>query len=82
MFNNLIESKAKKQKRLGGTFWAIALHRFGNWRMDVHPRIIRLPFSTLYKVLYKVVEWTCGISLNYPTRVGRRGRRFVCGCPA
>jgi serine O-acetyltransferase len=53
-------------------FWAIALHRFGNWRMDVHPRIIRLPFSILYKVLYKVVEWTCGISLNYPTRVGRR----------
>ena len=26
MFNNLIESKAKKQKRLGGTFWAIAVH--------------------------------------------------------
>jgi protein TonB len=26
MFNNLIESKAKKQKRLGGTFWAIVLH--------------------------------------------------------
>lgn len=55
-------------------FWAIALHRFGNWRMDVRPRILRLPFSLLYKILYKFVEWTCGISLNYPVRVGRRVR--------
>ena len=55
-------------------FWAVALHRFGNWRMDVHPRIVRLPFSLLYKILYKFVEWTCGISLNYPVKVGRRVR--------
>ena len=55
-------------------FWAIALCRFGNWRMDIHPRIIRLPFSLIYKVLFKIVEWTCGISLNYTTRVGRRVR--------
>jgi serine O-acetyltransferase len=54
-------------------FWAIALHRFGNWRMD-WPKLIRLPLSLLYKILYKFVEWTCGISLNYPVRVGRRVR--------
>ena len=54
-------------------FWAIALHRFGNWRMD-RPKIIRMPLSLLYKILYKFVEWTCGISLNYPVRVGRRVR--------
>src|SRR5687768_518345 len=55
-------------------FWAVALHRFGNWRMDVRPRILRLPFSLVYKILYKFVEWTCGISLNYPVKVGRRVR--------
>jgi serine O-acetyltransferase len=55
-------------------FWAIAVHRFGNWRMDIKPRILRLPFSLVYKFLYKCVEWTCGISLNYPVRVGRRVR--------
>jgi serine O-acetyltransferase len=55
-------------------FWAIALHRFGNWRMDFGSRIIRAPFSLLYKILYKFVEWTCGISLNYTVRVGRRVR--------
>jgi serine O-acetyltransferase len=55
-------------------FWALAVHRFGNWRMDIKPRWLRLPFSLLYKLLYKHVEWTCGISLNYPVKVGRRVR--------
>jgi serine O-acetyltransferase len=55
-------------------FWAIALHRFGNWRMDVRPKLLRMPLSLLYKFLYKFVEWTCGISLNYPVKVGRRVR--------
>ncbi len=54
--------------------WAIALHRFGNWRMDIRNRYLRIPFSLLYKALYKWVEWTCGISLNYPVKVGRRVR--------
>jgi len=55
-------------------FWAIALHRFGNWRMDIRNRWLRLPFSLAYKMLYKFVEWMCGISLNYPVKVGRRVR--------
>src|SRR5687768_10817589 len=55
-------------------FWAIALHRFGNWRMKIRPRVLRVPFSILYKVLYKFVEWTCGISLNYTVKLGRRVR--------
>lgn len=55
-------------------FWAIALHRFGNWRMGVRPKLLRLPFSLVYKVLYRFVEWTCGISLPYTVRVGRRVR--------
>ncbi|MFN4243206.1 MAG: serine O-acetyltransferase [Tepidisphaerales bacterium] len=53
-------------------FWALAVHRFGNWRMRVRPRVLRIPFSILYRFLYKVVEWTCGISLSYTVRVGRR----------
>lgn len=55
-------------------FWALAVHRFGNWRMDVRPRLLRLPLSLLYKVLEKLVEWLCGISLKYTVRVGRRVR--------
>ena len=54
--------------------WAVAVHRFGNWRMGIRPRILRLPFSILYKFLNKLVEWTCGISLPYTVRLGRRVR--------
>ena len=55
-------------------FWAVAVHRYGNWRMGVQPKPLRLPFSLLYKLLYKVVEWTCGISLPYTVPLGRRVR--------
>jgi serine O-acetyltransferase len=53
-------------------FWALAVHRFGNARMSIRPKILRAPFSILYKIFYKFVEWTCGISLDYATQVGRR----------
>ncbi len=55
-------------------FWAIAVHRLGNWRMGIGSKLLRLPFSLIYKFLYKIVEWMCGISLNYTVRVGRRVR--------
>ncbi|QDS96080.1 Serine acetyltransferase [Roseimaritima multifibrata] len=55
-------------------FWAIAVHRFGNWRMDFKYRIARFPLSIAYKVLNKAVEWFCGISLPYTVLVGRRVR--------
>jgi serine O-acetyltransferase len=54
-------------------FWAIAVHRFGNWRMGL-PRPLRAPSTILYRVLYRWVEWTCGISLPYTVRLGRRVR--------
>lgn len=55
-------------------FWAVAVHRFGNWRMGVRPKPVRLPFSIVYKVAYKLVEWLCGVSLPYTVRLGRRVR--------
>ena len=55
-------------------FWAIAVHRFGNWRMSVRPKLLRAPLSLMYRFLFKWVEWTCGITLPYTTRLGRRVR--------
>lgn len=55
-------------------FWAVAVHRFGNWRMGVRPKLLRAPFTLLYRFLYKWVEWTCGISLPYTVQLGRRVR--------
>jgi serine O-acetyltransferase len=53
-------------------FWALFWHRFGNWRMVIRPRILRLPMTALYKFGAKCTEWFCGIDLPYTTVVGRR----------
>jgi serine O-acetyltransferase len=52
-------------------FWALAVHRFGNWRMD-RTKILRMPCTVLYRMMNKWVEWTCGIMLSYTVKVGRR----------
>jgi serine O-acetyltransferase len=54
-------------------FWAIAVHRLGNWRMGL-AKLIRIPFTLLYRFLFKWVEWTCGITLPYTVKLGRRVR--------
>lgn len=54
-------------------FWAVALHRFGNWRMDL-PKVLRAPCSLLHRILFAWVEWTCGITLPYTVKLGRRVR--------
>src|SRR5664279_4318049 len=46
-------------------FWAIAVHRFGNWRMGFRLKLLRAPLTLLYRFLFKWVEWTCGITLPY-----------------
>jgi serine O-acetyltransferase len=53
-------------------FWALFWHRFGNWRMSVRPRLLRLPLSALYKVMFRLGERTGGIMLPYNVVVGRR----------
>ncbi len=54
--------------------WAIWTHRFGNWRMGLRPRILRAPFSLVYKICYYWVSWFWGIKLDYTVKLGRRVR--------
>lgn len=54
--------------------WAITVHRFGNWRMGLKSKIFRAPCTLIYHVLYKIVQWTCGITLPYTVKLGRRVR--------
>jgi len=54
-------------------FWAIFVHRFGNWRMG-QPKLIRAPSTLIYIIMFKLIEWFCGISLWYTTKLGRRVR--------
>jgi serine O-acetyltransferase len=55
-------------------FWAIGLHRYGNWRMEIRPKLLRAPFSLAYRILSWLVELVGGIHLPYTVRLGRRVR--------
>jgi serine O-acetyltransferase len=54
--------------------WAVLIHRFGNWRMDVRPKLLRIPFTLIYRLLFRVVALGFGINLPYNVRLGRRVR--------
>lgn len=53
-------------------FRAVAVLRFGIWRMNVPPKLLRAPFSILYRMLFRKVRNTYGIELPYTVKLGRR----------
>lgn len=53
-------------------FRAVAVHRFGGWRMTLEPKLLRAPFSILYRALYRKVRNGYGIELPYTVVLGRR----------
>src|SRR5690606_21050612 len=75
----LEDLKTHGGKILEQGFWAVAVHRFGNWRMGIRWKLVRAPFSIAYSLLNRIVEWTCGISLPYTVRLGRRVRLWHHG---
>lgn len=54
-------------------FWALFWHRIGNWRMGL-PKLLRIPMTLLYRVMFRWVTRSTGIYLPYTVRVGRRVR--------
>lgn len=60
-------------------FRAVAVHRFGIWRMKIRRRILRAPFSLLYWFLYRRVRNHYGIELPYTVVLGRRVIVEHCG---
>ena len=53
-------------------FWAVFNHRFGNQRMDIKPKLLRAPMTVVYRIHRKLVQWFCGIKLDYTVKLGRR----------
>jgi len=53
-------------------FRAVAVYRFGVWRMKIKSKLLRAPFSLLYRSLYRKVRNTYGIELPYTVKLGRR----------
>lgn len=55
-------------------FQAMLLHRFGAWREGIQSRLLRMPFSLLYRIGHVFVRNLYGIELPSTTVVGRRLR--------
>jgi serine O-acetyltransferase len=53
-------------------FRAVAVHRFGNWRMRLRPKILRAPFSVIYRMMFRHIRNHYGIELPYDVKLGRR----------
>ncbi len=53
-------------------FQALAVHRFGNWRMSVAPKMARAPLSVAYRAAFRFVRNVYGIELPYSATVGRQ----------
>lgn len=53
-------------------FRAVAVYRFGVWRMGIEPRVLRAPLSVLYRFLYRRMRNRYGIEINSAVRLGRR----------
>jgi serine O-acetyltransferase len=61
-------------------FWAVAVHRIGNWRMSVRPKWVRAPITVAYRAIYRGVIALWGIDLPYNMKIGRRFRLGHHGC--
>jgi serine O-acetyltransferase len=61
-------------------FWALAVHRFGNLRMRLRSRPLRLPASALYRAAHRTVIALWGIDLPYNSKLGRRLHIARHGC--
>jgi serine O-acetyltransferase len=53
-------------------FRAIAAYRFGVWRMNVRPLLLRAPLSIVYRWMYRKCRNHYGIEVPYSAKIGRR----------
>ena len=53
-------------------FRAVAVHRFGVWRMKVKSKFLRVPLTFLYKMMHHRVRNHYGIEIPFTVELGRR----------
>jgi serine O-acetyltransferase len=75
MFDNLREDWRTHDRNLFRQgLWVMAVYRFGRWRYKIRWRLVRFPFSAVYKFLRLFSEILTGIELPCEAIVGRRFR--------
>lgn len=51
-------------------FWVMLVYRFGRWRYDVRPAVVRKLCSFIYKLLFKLIQIVTGVELPCEAKVG------------
>ena len=51
-------------------FWVMIVYRFGRWRYNVKPAILRKIFSLIYKLLFKIIQIIAGVELPCEVEIG------------
>ena len=73
MFENIREDWLTYEKSLSRQgLWVMAVYRFGRWRYGVKPKILRMPFSFIYRCLKLLSQILTGIDLPCEVTLGRR----------
>lgn len=72
MFGNIRQDFRAHGRKLGSQgFWVMLVYRFGRWRYTIPSRLLRMPFSLAYRIMFKFVQVLTGIELPCEVRVGR-----------
>lgn len=76
---SLLSLVAEDLKTHGGNvlapgFLALAVHRFGNWRMGLRSQLVRAPMTAAYRTAQGAVTTLFGIDIPYTSKLGRRIR--------
>jgi serine O-acetyltransferase len=75
MFENIRQDWETYEKDLTRQgFWVMIVYRYGRWRNNLQPRLLRLPFSFLYKILKLLSQILTGIDLPCQVTLGQRFR--------
>lgn len=73
LFGIVLEDlQAQREGLLSAGFWVLLVYRFGHARFAIRSKWLRLPWSIVYRVLFKVVEIVFGVTLPASATVGRR----------
>jgi serine O-acetyltransferase len=72
MFDNIRADLRSHDGRWGAQgFWALVVYRFGRWRIDLRPMLLRRLLYPLYLLLHKLVQVAAGIELPCEVEVGK-----------
>lgn len=75
MFDNIRQDWGTYERDLTRQrLWVMVTYRFGRWRYRIRPRLLRLPFSFIYKVLKVLNQILAGGRMPCEVRLGGRFR--------